>query len=101
MRDAVTDEETWEPILEIFERYKVRNKLAARRDFYAVTMLDNENVLPYIRRVRYLGARLKSIAVVIDDKKMTMKVLNGLLQRFKSLIVALDALGPEENTFGV
>ena len=101
VREATTAKEMWDAILNVFERHTLLNKLAARRDFYTVKMNNEEKVLAYINRVKQLAARLKSMSVIIDDKEMAMAVLNGLPSRFESLIVALDALGNEEKTFGL
>lgn len=45
MRDAVTAKEMWDTILDVFKLHTILNKLAARIDFYNVTMLDNKRVL--------------------------------------------------------
>ena len=99
VRDAKTAKDMWQAILNVFERHTLLNRLAARRQFYTVTMQNDEKVLTYINRVNQLAARLKSMNVDIDDKEMAMAVLNGLPARFESLIVALDALGNEEKMF--
>ncbi len=41
------------------------------------------------------------MGVDIDDKEMAMAVLNGLPERFNSLISALDALGNEDEAFSL
>ncbi len=41
------------------------------------------------------------MAVDIDDKRMAMPVLNGLLELFSSLIRGKDALGNEDGTFAL
>ena len=99
VRDVDTARDMWQAILNVFERHTLLNKLAARRQFYTVTMNNDEKVLAYINRVKQLAARLKSMNVSIDDKEMAMAVLNGLPTRFESLIVALDALGNEDKMF--
>lgn len=62
-------------------------------------MLDDENILSFINRVRQLSSSLKSINVTVEDKEVAMEVLNGLPDRFESLISAMDALGNEYKTF--
>ncbi len=89
----------WTSILNLFERHTLLNKLAARRNFYTATMHENEQIITYVNRVRQLASTLKSIGVEIDDKELAMAVLNGLPERFDSLICALDALGNENDTF--
>ena len=101
VRGLSSAKETWDAILSVFERHTLLNRLAARREFYTVTMVPNEKVLSFINRVKELGARLQSMSVEIDDKEMAMAVLNGLPSRFDSLIVALDALGNEDKVFGL
>lgn len=54
-------------------------------------MHENESVLSFCNRIRQLAATLKSMNVAIDDAEMVMAVLNGLPERFDSLISALDA----------
>ncbi len=41
------------------------------------------------------------MGVDIDDKEMAMAVLNGLPERFNSLISELDALGNEDEAFSL
>ena len=101
MRDCETAMDMWETILNVFERHTLLNKLAARRQFYTVMMQTNEKVLVYINRVKKLAARFKSMKVDIDDKEIAMAVLNGLPARFETLIVALDALGNEDEMFAL
>ncbi|CDF32368.1 unnamed protein product [Chondrus crispus] len=99
VRGCSSAKETWEAILNVFEGHTLLNKLAARRDFYTVSMLPSEKVLVFINRVKQLAARLQSMSVEIDDKEIAMAVLNGLPSRFDNLIVALDALGNEDKVF--
>ena len=101
VRGCGSAKETWDAILNVFERHTLLNKLAARRDFYTVSMLPDEKVLVFINRVKQLAARLQSMSVEIDDKEIAMAVLNGLPSRFDNLIVALDALGNEDKVFGL
>ncbi|CDF39894.1 unnamed protein product [Chondrus crispus] len=101
VRECSSAKETWEAILNVFERHTLLNKLAARRDFHTVSMLPSEKVLVFINRVKQLAARLQSMSVEIDDKEIAMAVLNGLPPRFDNLIVALDALGNEDKVFGL
>lgn len=88
--------EMWKTILDIFERHKLLNKLTARRKFYTATMLDTEKILTFTNRVRHLAATLESIGVNLEEYEMAMDVLNGLPERFDSLICALDAICTEE-----
>lgn len=57
--------------------------------------------MQFARRVPQLASRLKAMSVVVDDKEMAMAVLNGLPDRFHSLIVALDALSNEQKDFSL
>ena len=99
--DADTAKEMWQSIMDIFERHTLLNKLAARRNFYTAVMLSNEKILSYINRIRQLASTLKSMNVHIDDIEMALAVLNGLPERFGSLISALDALGNDDDTFSL
>ena len=99
MSGVSTAKEMWQSILNLFERHTLLNKLAARRNFYTASMHDNEQIITYVNRVRLLASTLKSMGVEIDDKELAMAVLNGLPERFDSLICALDALGNENETF--
>ena len=78
VRGCSSAKETWDAILNVFERHTLLNRLAARREFYTVSMLANEKVLVFINRVKQLAARLQSMSVEIDDKEIAMAVLNGL-----------------------
>ena len=85
----------------VFQRHTLLNKLAARRNFYNVSMLPSEKVLVFINRVKQRAGRLQSMIVEIDDKEIPMAVLNGLPPRFDNLIFALDARGNENKLFGL
>eukprot|EP00171_Calliarthron_tuberculosum_P016921 IDg16921t1 len=89
--------EMWEEICNVHQRHTLLNKLSARRDFYTATMQDGEKMLVYINRIRQMGLILQSMDVIIDDKEMAMAVLNGLPQRFETIITALDAIGDEDD----
>ena len=54
-------------------------------------MHDTEKILAFAARVRQMAATLKSMSVTIEDSEMAMALLNGLPDRFDSLISALDA----------
>ena len=99
VRDASTAKEMWKAITDVFERHTLLNKLSARRKFYTVTMEKGEKILTYLNRVKHLAATLKSMKVEIDDKELAMAALNGLPSSYESLIVALDALGNDDDTF--
>ncbi len=95
---VATAKEMWQSLLNSFERHTLLNKLAARRNFYTVTMYENEQIITYVNRIRQLASTLKSMGVEIDDKELAMAVLKGLPERFDSLICALDALENKNDT---
>ncbi len=45
-------------------------------------MHEDEQIIPYITRLRQLASTLESMGVEIDDKEMAMAVLSGLSERF-------------------
>ena len=91
VQHAGSAKEMWTLICDIFEKHTLLNKLAARRRFYTAKMHENEKLLAFAARVRQLAATLKSMSVTIEDSEMAMALLNGLPDRFDSLISALDA----------
>eukprot|EP00171_Calliarthron_tuberculosum_P000627 IDg627t1 len=97
--NTTTALEMWSEICNVHQRHTLLNKLSARRDFYTATMQNGEKMLVYINRIRQMAATLKSMDVVIDDKEMAMAVLNGLPQRFETIITALDAIGDDDISF--
>ena len=86
----------WTTLLNVFQRHTLLNKLAARRNFYTVSMYDGEKVLSYINRVCHLASTLKSMDAHVDDAEIAMTILNGLPEQYSNLIVALDALGNDQ-----
>lgn len=94
-----TARQMWKAILDIFERHTLLNKLSARRTFYTASIKEDESVVSFITRVRYMASTLKSMSVTIDDAEMAMAVLNGLPDLFDNLISALDALRNEHERF--
>lgn len=99
VQHASTAKQMWKLICDIFEKHTLLNKLAARRKFYTAKMNENEKVLVFAARVRQLAATLKSMSVVVEDSEMAMALLNGLPDRFDSLISALDAANIDEQKF--
>ena len=51
----------------------------------------NEKILAFAARIRQMAATLKSMSVTLEDSEMLIALLNGLPDRFDSLISALDA----------
>ena len=96
VRDVKTAKEMWKCILNVFQRHTLLNKLAARRNFYTVTMKHGEKMLNYINRIRQLASTLKSMDAHVEDAEVAMTILNGLPQQYSNLIVALDALGSDQ-----
>lgn len=76
--DAESTKDMWEKTKNVFEGHALLNMLTARRRSYTVSIKAREKVLSYFNRVKQLAATLKSMDVVIDDKKMAMAVLNRL-----------------------
>ena len=99
VRDVKTAKSMWKTIIDVFERHTLVSKLSARRKFYTITMERGEKVLAYLYRVEQLDSTLKSMKVEIDDKELVMATLNGPPSSYESLIVALDALGNDDETF--
>ena len=91
VQHAETAKQMWKLICDIFEKHTLLNKLAARRRFYTAKMHDNEKLLAFAARIRQMAATLKSMSIAIEDSEMAMALLNGLPDRFDSLISALDA----------
>eukprot|EP00171_Calliarthron_tuberculosum_P005101 IDg5101t1 len=77
----------------------IAEKTLSRRDFYTASMRNGEKMMVYINRVRQMALTLESMNVTIDDKELAMAVLNGLPERYQSIITALDAIGDEDASF--
>lgn len=99
VQHASTTREMWSLLCDIYEKHTLLNKLAARRRFYTARMNDNEKILQFSSRIRKLASTLKSMSVTIDSSEMAMAFLNGLPDRFDSLISALDTLDTDDDTF--
>lgn len=99
VRHTSTEKHMCDEILQVFESHTLLNKLNARRNFYTATMLNQEKMLSYINRVRQLAAVLKTMGVDVDDKEIAMAVLNGLPEKYETLVTALDAIGDADVTF--
>ncbi len=80
-------------ILNIFGRHALLHRLAVRRGIRTETMQEGEQIFAFTNRIRQLPSTLKSMGIETDDKKISMPVLKGLPEQFKSLICALDAFG--------
>ena len=96
VREAKTAKDMWNTIKNVFERHTLLNKLSARRKFYTAEKQENEGVLKFSNRIRQLASVLKDMAVDISESEMSMALLNGLPEEYKSIITALDALNETE-----
>ena len=67
VRGCSSARETWDAIMNVFERHTLLNKLAARRDFCTVSMLLSEKVLVFINREKQVASRLQSTSVEIRE----------------------------------
>lgn len=86
--DAASAREMWDMILNILERHRLLNNLAARRKLYTATLQSREKVLSYLNRVKQFDSTLNSIGVETSNQQMAMAKLKGLLRRFDNFIVA-------------
>ena len=91
VQHATTAKQMWMAICDFFKKHTLLNNLAARRRFYTAKMHENEKILASAARIRQMAATLKSMSVTLEDSEMAMALLNGLPDRFDSLISALDA----------
>jgi len=96
VRDCDTAMAMWMAIEDLFQRRTLLNRLAARRRFYSVKMMESEKAIAYISRVRQLAADLKSMDAIVTDQEIAMTVLCGLPAKFEHLIVAIDAVANDE-----
>ncbi len=96
VREVKTTKEMWLAIKNIFERHTLLNKLSARKKFYTATKSENESILQFSNRIRYLASTLKSMNVSISGSEMAMALLNGLPEDYNALISALDAIDEDE-----
>jgi hypothetical protein len=51
----------WTLLKNVFQRSSLPNKLAARRRFYTVSMMEDEGMLTYINRVQQIAEELMSM----------------------------------------
>ena len=98
VRDYASAKDIWKAIIDVFVKDTLLNKLSTRWNLYSAKLLESEDVFMFAFRVRYLDSTLESMRVQINDEEMAMALLNGLTERFDSLISALDAFG-DENKF--
>lgn len=62
-------------------------------------MARGEKVLIYLNRIKQLASTLKPMGVTVYYKGLATAALNGLPFSRESLIVALDALGNDDDLF--
>jgi galactitol-specific phosphotransferase system IIB component len=93
VRGSESAADIWLAIKNVFQRTSLLNKLAARRRFYTVLMVDGESILTFMNHEKQLTEELKPMGVTKDDEEVAMAVLNGLPPKYDHLIVALDTMG--------
>lgn len=64
-------------------------------------MGDSEGFLTFRNRIRHLATAFSGMGLVVDERKMSMAVLNGWPDRFDNLICALDAVGSDRDAFTI
>eukprot|EP00171_Calliarthron_tuberculosum_P007834 IDg7834t1 len=62
-------------------------------------MRSGERMMMYINRVRQIASIFKSMSVDIDDKELAMAVLNSPPFKYLSIIVYLDDIGDDDDSF--
>lgn len=96
---ATTARSMWKMFCDIYERHNLLNKLSASIKFFTAVMKDVERVLEFSSRILLLSSILKSMGVTVDNSEMEMALLNGLPEKFDSLISYLDAIGDDYQLF--
>ena len=99
VQHASSSKHMWQLLCDIYEKHTLLNKFAARRRFYTAKMDEDEKILPFASRIRQLASTLKSMNVPMDESEMAMAFLNGLPDRFDSLISALHTLETDSKSF--
>lgn len=99
VRHTTTAVEMWSKICNVHQKHDLLNKFSSQRDLYTSIFRTGEKFHVNINRVRHMASILESMYVQIDDKEMSMAVLNGLPQLHSTLIPALDAIGDEDASF--
>ena len=88
--------ESYEHFLRLFSTYLKKrtllNKLTGRRKVYIATMVESEMFLTYVNYICQLASTLKSMRARVNDEEVAGALLNVLLERYNSLISALDVL---------
>lgn len=71
-------------VYNVFQQYTRLNNQRACRYFRTVEMRDGERRISYITRMQHLGSILNSMRFDIDNKKLAVTTLNGLLASMNS-----------------
>ena len=99
IRETNTAQEAWETLKDQFARKSILQKVRLRQRYYSCRFQRNGNMLEHINTLKSLHDQLREIGAEIDDQELAMILLSSLLDDFKPLITALDAVGENDLSF--
>lgn len=80
----------WDKLCSEFETKSVGNRLALRRQLFAIHMAEGEDVGTHINKIRKLVDQLASIGYKVVEEDVIMTLLDSLPRSFESFVVALS-----------
>jgi hypothetical protein len=90
--------EIWEKLRTIHEAHGLGTRMSLRRKFHLMTKDHDMGMQTFISTVEELARQLRSLGSKIDDEEVILVITQGLTEEYEAVIVALDALSPDELT---
>lgn len=91
--------EMWRYLTTIYEAKSSASGLALQKEFFALSMKQDENVSEYISRAQFLKGQLKDAGIfTVDDTMLADKIVCGLPKQYSSFVSSWNFLPTEKRT---
>lgn len=98
VRHTDSAKDAWNELAARFEKKSLSARIHYRRKLYSMRMIDNENVLEHVEKLRVIAEQLEDIGDPIKESELCIILLSSLPESFDHLITALETFVGEDET---
>ena len=98
VRHTDNAKDAWNELAVRFEKKSLSARIHYRRKLYSLRMIENENVLEHIEKLKVIAEQLEDIGDPIKETELCIILLSSLPESFDHLITALEKFVGEDET---
>ena len=98
VRHTDSAKDAWNELAVRFEKKSFYARIDYRRKLYSMRMIDNENVLEHIEKLKVIAEQLEDIGDPIEESELCIILLSSLPESFGHLITALGTFIGDDET---